>query len=171
MHDDAELLRPRDRARAEHGLAVLASWGLDVDEATAPTPPTDARETGCRVTLGRWGIDAAGCDDVAPREALACMLHEDVGRFLDREDYGGAAREVPFVVARARRLVDPSFRPMLSPNLPPMEHGWSTQASRTCSWGIALMAAVFALGCASWLFGAQRDSVEALLRALGPHAP
>ncbi len=162
MHDDAALVRPRDRARAEHALAVLAEWGVGVDVATTLARPAPA--SACRVAFGRWGVDVSGCDAVAP--SLSYAMHEHLGRYLDHDDFGGAAREIPFVVERARRAVDPTFRPQLPPNLYPIDGGWSTQGSRTASWGVPLVFLVFAAASALWQLADHRTRLAARLSDL-----
>jgi ankyrin repeat protein len=52
---------------------------------------------------------------VAPAEVLRSLVYEAIFPYLEQGDLGGALRNVPHALARARRAADPRFDPPLAP--------------------------------------------------------
>lgn len=174
--DPSNQVSRRDRVVAEHMLAMLAAWGMEVDvritsapdeadgasassaivhaassvAASAPSetgheldPTITDKMTGpCVVRLGWWGFGVDGCSSISDPRTLRAMAYEQAGRYLDVGDLGGALRAIPQVFAQARRRVDPSFHPPLSPLNPPTPGGNDLGSSRAGGMGLALLLGV-----------------------------
>jgi len=135
----------RDRLVAERSLGMLEAWGLPVEVSVVREAPTDdVKSAGCRIAVGTWGIDVAGCKDVGTHAVLESLLYEHVGRFLLVPDFGGAMRMIPHVVARVKRRTAPTFDPPLPPVFGPK---WEERngVERTKDWGVYVTLGVLLL--------------------------
>jgi ankyrin repeat protein len=136
VRDDAAMVAPRDRVVAERSLAVLETWGVQTSVHVLPAASTTpSPEATCSVFIGHWGITTTGCDAIADPAVLRGMLYEHAGRYLAVSDLGGAVREIPHVIALAKRLRDPRFHPPLAPVSPPT----AAPHRSSVSWGIPVM--------------------------------
>jgi hypothetical protein len=118
VRDPGALAPARDRAIAEHMLAVLAAWGVNVDVALSATRSAQL-EGECAIELGLWGVAVHGCAGVGDAPALEAALYEQTWRYLELEDVGGALKNVAHVVARVKQRTTAGFDPQLAPVLPP----------------------------------------------------
>jgi ankyrin repeat protein len=159
--DPARLVPARERIVAEHMLATLQAWKLDVDLAVAPAAPDDATSSAssCTIVLGHWGLAIRGCANVADAELLRAAAYELAGRYLDVGDLGGALRALPHVVAQAHRRVDPSFHPSLASLMQPLPGGSFLSPARARGWGLALFFAVLVTVLALEPIGKRRDRI------------
>ncbi len=189
-------LRSRDRQVTEHMLAVLEAWDVRVDMKVTPgARPKSIAPTGCEIFIGTWGVQLSGCASIGDPEVLRSMVNEDVVRYLDVDDLGGAVRSVPHAIARARRLTDPTFYPSLAPLMPPTPREKKDDVGSLLAFAfgalaigvalrrklldIALVASVLLLGCeggfghVSLTSAASHDDIDELsaqLRSgLGPN--
>jgi ankyrin repeat protein len=113
--DPGRLVNERQRLLAEHMLAVLEAWGAPVDVTVTSARPRGESPSGCAIHLGFWGAEVDGCAAVAPAEVLRSLVYEAIFPYLEQGDLGGALRNVPHAIARARRAADPRFDPPLAP--------------------------------------------------------
>lgn len=141
---------PEGAARATTSgasAAISATRALGAPEPQAVARPDGASDmTGtCVVRAGWWGFDIDGCASIADPRTLRAMMYEQAGRYLDVGDLGGAIRAIPQVFAQARRRLDPSFHPSLSPLAPPTPGGSDLGSSQAARTGLALLLGALAV--------------------------
>jgi ankyrin repeat protein len=112
-------LKSRDRQIAEHMLATLEAWGVPVDLKVTPGARPMADVSGCEILVGTWGVQVRGCASVGDPSVVGTAVTEDVMRYLDVDDLGGAVKTIPHSLARVKRITDPHFYPSLAPLDPP----------------------------------------------------
>lgn len=119
VKDPEGLIAEQERVLTSHMLAILEANGLPIDVAVASAPAPPASGADCSVALGPWGVEASGCAAVGDRAVFRAALFEQLERYLDVGDLGGALRNVAHVAMRVRRMSDPGFDLPLPPVLVP----------------------------------------------------